>query len=572
MLGCWGVGVLGCWGVWVMGSGGWAVDCAREPHFGPPQSHLHLLPYPTLLQCLRSLPSSLFSPSWLRLLFLQCVVSLPTSLCLMSSALRLAGVGRPSKLKGRVYERGSAQSVMGAEAQQLHSRKRQRTGDKEKVEEAEDGSEVVVGEKEGVGEAEPTPPLYSDTETSEDEEDTPPTAVAVPPRTIRPTPAPSRGPSLSSPPLSSPPPSSSSPSPFVRSTVTVAVAGSIIANAQSPELRSYLAGQIARSLTVFCVDRVVVFRDSPTEVRESDSVEGEWRGAHRGSDPSVFLARVLQFLECPQYLRKFLFPVHADLRYAGLLNPLDAPHHVRGTEFSPWREGVVVKRPAGGGGKGKGGGSWANVGLLHDIQLDRTLPPLTRVTVQMVGDHTAQPPPARLQGRVVSPERPREGGKYWGYEVEVCPAFSDVLTSCAWTDDGRYDLTIGTSERGQVIPRPGDGVEGKEFKLPAHRHLLVVFGGLQGLEECCASDEKVTATSVESMFDLYLNSCAEQGSRTIRTEEAILITLSLLRPHILHNAQLSHRTGKAKSRKEESSASSLYSNSRAAPSINTHRA
>jgi len=27
--------------------------------------------------------------------------------------------------------------------------------------------------------------------------------------------------------------------------------------------------------------------------------------------------RILQFLECPQYLRKQLFPLHKDLQYAG---------------------------------------------------------------------------------------------------------------------------------------------------------------------------------------------------------------------------------------------------------------
>jgi hypothetical protein len=33
------------------------------------------------------------------------------------------------------------------------------------------------------------------------------------------------------------------------------------------------------------------------------------------------------------------------LQYAGLLNPLDAPHHMRIDEVSPYREGVVLNRP-----------------------------------------------------------------------------------------------------------------------------------------------------------------------------------------------------------------------------------
>lgn len=42
-------------------------------------------------------------------------------------------------------------------------------------------------------------------------------------------------------------------------TVSVAVPGSVLDNAQSPELRTYLAGQIARACVVFCVDEIIVF-------------------------------------------------------------------------------------------------------------------------------------------------------------------------------------------------------------------------------------------------------------------------------------------------------------------------
>ena len=34
------------------------------------------------------------------------------------------------------------------------------------------------------------------------------------------------------------------------------------------------------------------------------------------------------------------------------------------------------------------------------------------------------------------------------------------------------------------------------------------------------------------LFDMYLNTCPKQGSRTIRTEEAILVSLAALRPKI----------------------------------------
>ena len=46
--------------------------------------------------------------------------------------------------------------------------------------------------------------------------------------------------------------------------------------------------------------------------------EGLFKGATKASDANVLFARVLQYLECPQYLRKYFFPVHQDLKYAGI--------------------------------------------------------------------------------------------------------------------------------------------------------------------------------------------------------------------------------------------------------------
>jgi len=39
-------------------------------------------------------------------------------------------------------------------------------------------------------------------------------------------------------------------------------------------------------------------------------------------------------------------PFHRDLRLAGLLPPVDAPHHMRAMEWRPYREGVVTSSDA----------------------------------------------------------------------------------------------------------------------------------------------------------------------------------------------------------------------------------
>lgn len=49
--------------------------------------------------------------------------------------------------------------------------------------------------------------------------------------------------------------------------MSVALPGSILDNAQSPELRTYLAGQIARACTIFCVDEIVVFDEEGQDAK-----------------------------------------------------------------------------------------------------------------------------------------------------------------------------------------------------------------------------------------------------------------------------------------------------------------
>ena len=104
-------------------------------------------------------------------------------------------------------------------------------------------------------------------------------------------------------------------------TLSIAVAGSVLDNAQSPSLRAYLAGQIARAAAIFNVDEIIVFDDSGGQAAAACEQ----------------MARILQFMECPQYLRKYLFPIHADLQYAGVMSPLDIPHHLRRDEVLPYR-------------------------------------------------------------------------------------------------------------------------------------------------------------------------------------------------------------------------------------------
>ncbi|CAK8573757.1 unnamed protein product [Lathyrus sativus] len=285
-------------------------------------------------------------------------------------------------------------------------------------------------------------------------------------------------------------------------TVSIAVPASIIDNVPTLELATRLASQIARAATIFRINEVVVFDNR-------SNTDKDYTVAENSDDESssAFLMRILQYLETPQYLRKALFPMHNSLRFVGMLPPLDAPHHLRKHEWGPYREGVTIK------GHSNSGTTLVDVGLFKHVAVDQILEPGRRVTVAMGANRNLD---SDLPREVVSSSKPREEGAYWGYQVRYAHNISAVFNECTYK--GGYDCIVGTSEHGQII-------KSSELKLPSFRHLLISFGGLAGLEESIEEDDNFKGKNAKEVFSLYLNTCPNQGSRTIRTEEAILISL-----------------------------------------------
>lgn len=181
------------------------------------------------------------------------------------------------------------------------------------------------------------------------------------------------------------------------STLSIALPGSVLSNCQTRELRTLLVGQIARAATIYHVDEIIVFDDRLGKDRSkydsSDRNGGSWRDFKRRgkqdqdrdtekleekppetennrdkeqeetrerrprSNNQEYMARLLQYCECPQYLRRNFFPMHPDLQFAGLLAPIDAPHHVREGDRSKYREGIVMTKYS------PNGNSFVNCGI-----------------------------------------------------------------------------------------------------------------------------------------------------------------------------------------------------------------
>lgn len=269
-------------------------------------------------------------------------------------------------------------------------------------------------------------------------------------------------------------------------------------------MRTYLIGQLARTAGIFKVDEIIIYHDVLNKKIDKDYIN--------------FFVTNLQYLETPQYLRKTLFPRSDDLMLSGLMNPLDSSHHLRIDEWCPYREGAVLARPT-----KEGQGSWVNIGLKKECKINTSLAEKTRVTVKLK-ETDFDPKLKYYSGEAVSVNEPKEHGFYWGYLVRVAETFDEIFENSFYPEG--YDFLIGTSDKGEDYSE-ADFEPQKDFK-----HCLLFFGGLQGIEGMMESDENYKVTDPSSIFHMYLNTCPQQGLRTIRTEEAILISLAVLKPKL----------------------------------------
>jgi methyltransferase len=318
-------------------------------------------------------------------------------------------------------------------------------------------------------------------------------------------------------------------------TISVAIPGSIIKNAQTQELRTHLVGQIARTIALYEIDEIVVFMDTGAE-QAGDPDRG----------PSAFFSRLLQYIEAPPYLRKKLFPMHNDLKFTGLLPPLESPHHMRRDDKSRYREGIVTDRPA------SEGTSNVDIGLPIDVTIPHQLRAGVRVTVSLKYDPS--PPMDRgvplpqTAATAVSPNDPREKfGLYWGYRTRLARSLGEVFSGCpfgqavAGGGGSGYDFMVGhsstrpTAAAAEATNKSPEKDPSFASSVSGCRHILLVFGGVSGLEACVEADEGITtnARDTDTLFDLYWNCSANNfGSRTLRTEEEVLISLTRLVPLI----------------------------------------
>lgn len=270
----------------------------------------------------------------------------------------------------------------------------------------------------------------------------------------------------------------------------MAIPASLVSD--TPHLREKTGklGSVARACSIFGVTRIVLYVDDSRRNQETDL---------------QLCMEILRFVETPQYLRKGMFRLSENLRYTGILSPLqtpphDVPHSMLESKVGDLRDGLIVGR--------RGNRLLVDVGLEQVFECLGDVPVGGRVTVRVT--NLGKNPVGEIA------EGAKEGQVYWGYEVKKAKSSLSKLV-----EDDKSDLVIGTSRYGSNL---ADVWSDLTSSIKSAKHTLVVFGSPKlGLTDILKQENKAP----EDVFDYFVNTVPNQNVSTVRTEEAILISLGI---------------------------------------------
>jgi methyltransferase len=267
----------------------------------------------------------------------------------------------------------------------------------------------------------------------------------------------------------------------------ITIPDSSLSDEQTKRDKSIKIAQFARACSIFRVKRIYIYHDSLSHFEKED--------------PHL-LKTILRYLDTPQYLRKILFPMMHQLQYAGILHPIKAPHHIvvehiKKIKAGDIRTGVMVKV------KGQ---------LFIEVGLGSLVPFVgdgfegKKVNVRFIESYP------NLKAVQATEE---DIFDYWGYEVKEVPSISKLLSSVEKTD------IIITSRKGRHFKN----IEARlSERAKSVQNILVAFGSPRyGLHDIL-NKEGASIKPYEYVVNMFPN----QGTETVRLEEAVLGTLAIL--------------------------------------------
>ena len=272
--------------------------------------------------------------------------------------------------------------------------------------------------------------------------------------------------------------------------LTVAVPSSLVADVPHLREKTSRLGFLGRTLGIFRVDEVLIYADLPGA-----------EAARQGR----FISSVLSYMETPQHLRKHLIRMNPDLRFVGILPPLRTPNHPvsgKSTDLNigETREGVVIETDA--------QTSRLDIGVGSLVEIPARLHRGSRVSVRI------QRLSPKISAELVEESRI---DIYWGFRVTL-----KNLPLGRLIQENRPEVVIATSWLGERVNAVLDQLR---TTISGASRVLLAFGSpRRGLHEIVEEE----GMKLDTLATFTVNVVPNQGTQTVRTEEAVHSALTVL--------------------------------------------
>ena len=262
--------------------------------------------------------------------------------------------------------------------------------------------------------------------------------------------------------------------------LSIAIPDSSLSDETTKLDKSRKISEIARACAIFKINTIYIYQDGINKEDRS------------------LMVTIFKYLETPQFLRKRLFPKMNDLKFAGVLHPLKIPSHITPADAKKIkkgdvREGIIVSY------KGR---RFVDVGINQLVQYFGHEKIGKRATVQFKVGYP------KFEVKAISRE---EASEYWGYGIKERANLFSLISE--WRG-----VTIITSRKGKTATK-----EQISKVISSDKPILVVFGSPEkGVHQILGG--KMSNLQNSKTLNFFPN----QATETVRLEEALLGTLSII--------------------------------------------
>ena len=273
--------------------------------------------------------------------------------------------------------------------------------------------------------------------------------------------------------------------------ISIAIPSSSLMETQTSKEKSLKVSFLARSISIFRVKTVYIYNDSTYNKTSTDS---------------TLIKTLLEFLNTPPYLRKIIYPKSDILKYVGLLPPINSPHHppkesISKLKIEDIRMGVIIKD------KDK---AFVEIGLDTPIPISTKRKSGEKINVKIV---SIKP---KIEVREIQSSQIKG---YWGYDVKIIKEFRSIVNSI-----GKQTILLITSRHGYDFYKYEEEI--KKLKTSSSEFMILFGSPKKSVMDILKSD----ITVLKNLPNTYIvNMFPNQGTSTVRLEEAIFGTLSILR-------------------------------------------